>query len=270
MSHPVLSVQLSAGYGAQTVLDDLRFDLAPGQALGFVGSSGAGKSTLALALLGLLAWRGGWVRGHVTLDGQDLLQLGDRAARTLRGRRIALVPQSPMSALNGAVSLETHFREAWKAHESNPAALESRLDSLFAELSLPPGREFRARRPGQISVGQAQRVLIAMALLHRPAILIADEPTSALDPVTQAELLALLSRLGRSTGTALLYISHDLLSVLQLCDDVAVLDRGHIAERISVEAMAREGAHSAALQVLLDALPVAPGQVKRLPPHTPG
>lgn len=265
MSTPVLQVELSAGYGSRTVLDDLRFDLEAGQALGFVGASGAGKSTLAMALLGLLGWRGGWVRGKVLLEGTDLLSLNDRQARPLRGSRIALVPQSPMSALNSAVSLRAHFNEAWKAHNlGGSAALDARLAELFPDLQLPADREFLERRPGAISVGQAQRVLIAMALLHRPALLIADEPTSALDPVTQAELLKLLSRLNHSTGTALLYISHDLLSVIQLCDEVAVLERGSLAERVPVSMVRQGEGNTVALRTLLAALPVAPDQIFRL------
>ncbi len=265
MSVAPLQVALSAGYGVRTVLDEVRFELRAGQALGFVGSSGAGKSTLALALLGLLGWRGGWARGQVLLEGTDLLRMPEREARTVRGRRIALVPQSPMSALNGAVSLRAHFLESWKAHDAGgSAALEARLRELLPELRLPEDPEFLARRPGAISVGQAQRVLVALALLHRPAVLIADEPTSALDPVTQAELLLLLSRMCGSTGAALLYISHDLLSVLQLCDELAVLDSGRLVEQVAVGSLSDARGHTPALDALLRALPVKPGQVRRL------
>jgi ABC-type dipeptide/oligopeptide/nickel transport system ATPase component len=125
---------------------------------------------------------------------------------------------------------------------------------VLAEVQLPSSAEFLARRPGQISVGQAQRVLIALALLHRPAILIADEPTSALDPVTQAEIVRLLRRVNRETGTALIYISHDLISVLQLCDRVAVLHQGTIAECLPVGEIER-AEHPCTL-ALLRSLPV--------------
>jgi len=137
--HPVLRVALDAGYGSRTVLRDLRFDLRAGEALGFVGASGAGKSTLALALLGLLPWRGGWARGEVLLDGQNLLALKEREARQVRGRHIALVPQSPMSALNSAVSLRRHFEEAWRAHEPSGGRgkLNARLLSLLQQVQLP-------------------------------------------------------------------------------------------------------------------------------------
>ncbi len=113
----LLEVRLRAGYGKQRVLDGVEFALGAGDRLGLVGTSGAGKSTLVLALLGLLPWRGGWAEGEVRLEGVNLLGLREREARRLRGRRVALVPQSPMSALNGAVTLRKHFEEAWRAHE---------------------------------------------------------------------------------------------------------------------------------------------------------
>lgn len=232
MSAPLMQVRLRASYGKRCILKDVQFDLHAGESLGMVGTSGAGKSTLALALLGLLSWRGGTAFGEVLINGRNLLSMPARQARRILGKTIALVPQSPMSALNGAVSLRGHFEEAWRAHEdSGQKALDARLLQLMDEVQLPFGDVgFLRRKPGQISVGQAQRVLIALALLHRPSILIADEPTSALDPVTQAEIVSLLRELSRRNGSALLYISHDLVSVLQLCDKLAVLDAGVIAE----------------------------------------
>ncbi len=262
--HPVLRVALDAGYGSRTVLRDLRFDLRAGEALGFVGASGAGKSTLALALLGLLPWRGGWARGEVLLDGQNLLALKEREARQVRGRHIALVPQSPMSALNSAVSLRRHFEEAWRAHEPSGGRgkLNARLLSLLQQVQLPLEEAFLDRKPGTISVGQAQRALIALALLHRPAVVLADEPTSALDSVTNVEILKLLLQTCAETGTALLYISHDLISVLQRCHGLAVLDGGSIAERLDVKDIGKES-HGPALQALLDAMPVPAEMVLR-------
>ena len=256
MSAPVMQVRLRASYGNHCVLKDVRFDLCAGEALGMVGTSGAGKTTLAMALLGLLMWRGGVASGEVLVDGRNLLTMPAREARRIRGKTISLVPQSPMTALNAAVSLQAHFDEAWRAHESSGRkALESRLRQLMEEVQLPADDHgFLLRKPGQISVGQAQRVLIALALLHRPSILIADEPTSALDPVTQAEILRLLRQLNRRHGTALLYISHDLVSVLQLCGRLAVLHSGVIAECIQV-AQIEQAQHPATLS-LLRSLPV--------------
>ena len=172
----------------------------------------------------------------------------------MRGRRVALIPQSPTTALNSAVSLRTHFREAWKAHEPAIAGLESRMRELLEEVQLPADEEFLRRKPGQISVGQAQRVLIALALLHRPSLIIADEPTSALDPVTQSEIIELLRRANQRLGTALLYISHDLVSVIQLAGRIAVLSDGAIAETLPIERLSE--ARHPAMRALLGALPV--------------
>jgi ABC-type glutathione transport system ATPase component len=253
----LLCVSMQAGYPGKPVLRDIRFELGHGEVLGLVGTSGAGKSTLVQSLLGLLPWRGGRVTGEVLLDGKNLLALSDRDLRKIRGSRVALIPQSPMSALNAAISLEAHFIEAWRAHESSGrAALAERLATLLAEVQLPSDTEFLRRRSTQISVGQAQRVLIALALLHRPALLIADEPTSALDPVTQAQVVDLLRRLNRQHGTSLLYISHDLISVLQLSDRIAVLDGGTIVENLPVSQIGR-GRHPAT-RALLNALPAPP------------
>jgi ABC-type glutathione transport system ATPase component len=258
MSQSLLRVRLSAGFGKTTVLDGVEIELWPGECLGVVGTSGAGKSTLVLALLGLLPWRGGWTRGEVVLQGRDLLRLNEREARRIRGKEIALVPQSPMSALNPATSLRSQFRQAWLAHEKDAKGMDARMHDLLRRMQLPWDDAFLKRKPGEISVGQAQRITLAMALLHRPALLIADEPTSALDPSTQVEVLRLLRDIQREEGVALLYISHDLISVLQLCDCVSVLDRGRIVTRTPVDALcdAQEVATHPELQTLLRTLPV--------------
>ena len=253
---PLLAVRLRAGYGKQAVLDGVEFAMGAGERLGLVGTSGAGKSTLVLALLGLLPWRGGWAEGEVRLEGVNLLGLREREARRLRGRRVALVPQSPMSALNGAVTLRKHFEEAWRAHERGLGErFEARVRELMAQVRLPGDAGFLARLPGAVSVGQAQRVVLAMALLHRPALLVADEPTSALDPVTQVEILELLREVNRETGAAVLYISHDLLSVLRFARRLAVLADGRLVEQVGVEELAGGGRHQAT-QDLLRTLPV--------------
>ncbi|MFZ0633796.1 MAG: ATP-binding cassette domain-containing protein [Acidobacteriaceae bacterium] len=258
----LLRVHLSAGYAGKTTLSGVHFELQQGEILGLVGSSGAGKSTLVLSLLGLLPWRGGRVSGEVLLRGRNLLGLPEKQLRTLRGKEIALIPQSPMTSLNAAVSLRSHFEEAWKAHEKpGRAALGARLQELMAEVQLPTDPEFLRRRPREISVGQAQRVLIALALMHRPALVVADEPTSALDPVTQSQIVHLLRSLNRRHGMTLLYISHDLISVIQLCDRVAVLHEGAIVENLPVGQLG-EARHAASL-AQLRALPVPPEALLR-------
>ncbi len=259
MPPPVLAVKLSAGYAKQTVLNDVEFRLHEGERLGLIGTSGAGKSTLLLALLGLLPWRGGWAKGEVLVNGKNLLEMPEREARKLRGSVMALVPQSPLTALNSALSLRAHFVEAWRAHSMPPRALEERLNPILGRVNLPTDMSFLKRKPTQISVGQAQRVTIALALIHRPLILIADEPTSSLDPITQAEVTALLRELSEEQGTALLFISHDLLSVIQLTERIALLHDGSIAEELSVRHLNRDAKHPA-MRALLRTLP-APADV---------
>jgi peptide/nickel transport system ATP-binding protein len=226
----LLCVSISAGYtGRPDVLKDVGLAVRRGEILALVGQSGSGKSTIAMAILGLLAMRGGSVRGHIMFEGADLLALPERRLREIRGLRIALVPQSPLASLNPALKIGTQFAEAWKAHQSSAGA-RWRGEAIEAlELaSLSP--EILEQYPRQLSVGLAQRVLIAMAILHRPALIIADEPTSALDVITQSEILSLFQNLNRRLGTSILYISHDLLSVASLSHRVAILSAGEVVE----------------------------------------
>jgi ABC-type glutathione transport system ATPase component len=227
----LLSAQLSVRYaGKPAVLRDVRLEIQRGEVLGLVGQSGSGKSTLALAILGLLDKRA-QVEGTIRLQESDLLQLSERELRALRGRAVALVLQSPLSSLNPALKIRTQLREAWRAHASGTAAdCANAIRASLQSVSLPTDDDFLRKHPSQMSVGQAQRVLIAMAVMHRPALLIADEATSALDVITQSEILALFRQLNRSTGMAILYISHDLASVAGICDRIAILHEGEIVE----------------------------------------
>lgn len=256
MTVPLLQADFSAGYDKQAVLEGIRFELNTGDRLGLIGTSGTGKTTLALALMGLLPWRRGWTTGKILFEGRDLLSMPRREVRSVLGKRLALVPQSPSSALNAALSLRAHFEEAWRAHESGKRSeFRFRLYSLLEQVNLPVDEHFLARKPLQISVGQAQRVVLALALLHRPTLLIADEPTSALDPCNRAEVLRLLQQANRDDGTALLYISHDLLSVLQLCQNLIVLHSGRIVEALPVAQIEKQAQHPATF-ALLRSLPV--------------
>jgi ABC-type dipeptide/oligopeptide/nickel transport system ATPase component len=228
----LLSARFSVSYaGKPPVLRDLRLEIQRGEVLGLVGQSGSGKSTLAMAILGLLDRKRSQTEGVIRFQDSDLLQLSERELRTLRGRAVALVLQSPLSSLNPALKIRTQLKEAWRAHASGtrPDCANAIQTSLHS-VSLPADDEFLRKYPSQMSVGQAQRVLIAMAVMHRPALLIADEATSALDVITQSEILALFRELNRSTGMAILYISHDLASVAGICDRIAILHQGEIVE----------------------------------------
>jgi ABC-type glutathione transport system ATPase component len=227
----LLSAHLSVSYAGKAVLRDLEFEIRRGEVLGLVGQSGSGKSTLAMAILGLLDAKRARVEGTVNFQGSNLLQLRERELRERRGRVLALVLQSPLSSLNPALKIRTQLKEAWRAHASGPAAdCDRAIRAALESVSLPSSDEFLSKYPSQMSVGQAQRVLIAMAVTHRPALLIADEATSALDVITQSEILALFRELNRSTGMAILYISHDLASVAGICDRIAILHAGQVVE----------------------------------------
>jgi len=227
----LLSAHLSVSYGGKAVLRDVEFEIRRGEVLGLVGQSGSGKSTLAMAILGLLDAKRARVEGTINFQGSNLLQLRERELRERRGRVLALVLQSPLSSLNPALKIRTQLKEAWRAHASGPAAdCDRAIRAALESVSLPSSDEFLSKYPSQMSVGQAQRVLIAMAVTHRPALLIADEATSALDVITQSEILALFRELNRSTGMAILYISHDLASVAGICDRIAILHAGQVVE----------------------------------------
>jgi ABC-type glutathione transport system ATPase component len=228
----LLSAHISVRYGNKpAVLHDVKLQVLKGEVLGLIGQSGSGKSTLALAILGLLDRKRTRSEGTIKFDGCELLNLPERDLRSLRGRKIALVLQSPLSSLNPALKIRTQLTESWRAHASGSRSdCERAIHETLDSVSLPSTDDFLNKYPSQMSIGQAQRVLIAMAVLHRPALLIADEATSALDVITQSEILVLFRELNRNFGMAILYISHDLASVAGICDRVAILHEGKIVE----------------------------------------
>src|ERR1700692_1941691 len=267
-SSMLLSAELTVRYpGKPPVLRDVNLEIARGGIVGLVGQSGSGKSTLAMAIMGLLGRQRAAVEGSIFFQGADLLAMSERQLRGFRGRSLSLVLQSPLASLNPALRLHTQLREAWRAHsnsadagtnksESGAGAIESALKSV----SLPSPAEdpdFLRKRASQLSVGQAQRVLIAMAIMHRPALLIADEATSALDVITQSEILELFAKLNRETGMSILYISDDLPSVAGICQRIAILHQGEIVECGPTEKIFNSPTHPYTRR-LMSALPQLP------------
>jgi oligopeptide/dipeptide ABC transporter ATP-binding protein len=224
-----LQTGFPSAQGWLPVVDDVSFELARGEVLALVGESGSGKSMTAFSILRLVPKPGRVIAGEVRLEGRDLTSLSVGEMRRVRGRRIAMIFQEPMTCLNPVVRVGEQVVEAIQLHEqvSRAEALE-RTRALFAEVGIPdPEARLRAF-PHQLSGGLKQRVMIAMALSTRPEILIADEPTTALDVTVQAQILALLRQLQRDREMSILLITHDLGIVNELADRVAVLYAGRL------------------------------------------
>lgn len=253
MTEPVLEFRISANYGRAEVLHDVQCRIAPGEIVALVGLSGSGKSTLALSLLRLIRYRGGEVTGSIRLNRRDIGGLSERQMRLLRGKSIGYVPQSPAAALNPRLRVRTLLEETWRAHEPKRAP-EAFFENLLESVQLPCSRIFLTRRAGELSTGQGQRLLIALAIMHSPSVLLADEPTSALDAITQAAVLGLFRELNRRNGTAMLFISHDLLSVASLAHRVAILHEGQIVECGAPDVIFRQPRHPFTKD-LINALP---------------
>jgi len=229
---PLLAIEnLRIWFGSNEVVRSVSLTLDRGEVLGLVGESGSGKSVTSLAILGLLdpAAR---VEGSIRWQGQELLSLTNRDLRSIRGREIAIVFQEPMTALNPVMSIGRQITEAIQAHSSGKSAREARNQAIHAleEVAIPEAARRFGDYPHQFSGGQRQRILIAMALVHKPKLLIADEPTTALDVTVQAQVLDLLKTLQREHGVAMLFTSHDLAVVGQMASRVAVMRHGQILE----------------------------------------
>jgi len=212
------------------------FSLARGRTLGIVGESGCGKSVTALAIMRLLPRASARVSGDVRFEGRDLGQLPERKMRDLRGNRLAMIFQEPMTSLNPSFTVGDQIGEALKRHRGLSASAARRAAVDMLERVRIPSPQVRVDEyPHKLSGGMRQRVMIAMALACAPALLIADEPTTALDVTIQAQILDLLAKLREETGTAVILITHDLGVVAETCDEVAVMYAGEIVELAPAE-----------------------------------
>jgi peptide/nickel transport system permease protein len=239
-----LSVSFLTPRGETEVLTGVSFDLDAGQTLGLVGESGSGKSVTARAVLGLLEANGIVTGGSVVFDGRDLTRATRKELAALRGTRIALISQEPMVALDPSFRIGSQLSEIVRSHAKlSREAARRRVIELMELVELPDPEEMAKRYPFQISGGMAQRVAIAAALAGSPDLLIADEPTTALDVTVQADVLALLRRLQRETGMAVLLVTHDWGVVADICTDVAVMYAGQVVEQAPVEQVFGAPAH---------------------------
>jgi peptide/nickel transport system ATP-binding protein len=210
------------------------FSLMPGRTLGIVGESGCGKSVTALSIMRLLPRVGTRISGSVVFEGRELTSLPERQMQDLRGNRLAMIFQEPMTSLNPSFTVGDQIGEALMRHRglSAKAARAAAVDML-EHVRIPSPKERVDEYPHKLSGGMRQRVMIAMALVCKPALLIADEPTTALDVTIQAQILDLLAKLRHETGSAIILITHDLGVVAETCDDVAVMYAGEIVEQAS-------------------------------------
>lgn len=224
--------------GVVKAVDGVSFSVAPGRVLGLVGESGSGKTVTGFSLLGLVDPPGRLVGGSVLFLGHDLTILPEAKMRALRGNRIAMIFQDPMMTLNPVLRIDTQMIETVRAHDHvSRAEAWARSRDALGLVGIPSPEERLSSYPHQFSGGMRQRVAIAIALLHRPDLIVADEPTTALDVTIQAQILFEVQKLCATQGTALIWITHDLSVVAGLADDIAVMYAGRIVETGAVGAV---------------------------------
>ena len=258
--------------GVVKAVDDVSLSLERGRVLGLVGESGSGKSVTGYSLMGLVDAPGRIVSGAIRLEGEDLLALGGEAWRKLRGNRVSMIFQDPMMTLNPVLRIDTQMVEAVLAHHavSRAAALDRCREALVRVGIASPDERLRAY-PHQFSGGMRQRVAIAIALVNRPALVIADEPTTALDVTIQGQILFEMQKLCRETGAGLIWITHDLSVIAGLADDVCVMYAGRIVESGPVDEILDRPLHPYT-RGLLDSIPSrnVPGRpLAQIPGMTP-
>ncbi|HEY3758176.1 MAG TPA: ABC transporter ATP-binding protein [Solirubrobacteraceae bacterium] len=238
-----LRVQLPTEDGVVRAVDGISYELHAGRTLGIVGESGSGKTVSALALMGLQP-KSARLSGRIDFDGRELLALDSRKLRALRGDELAMIFQDPLSSLHPLHRVGWQLVEAIRAHRDvAKAAARERAAELLDLVGIPDPRARLRAYPHELSGGQRQRVMIAMALANEPKLLIADEPTTALDVTVQAQILALLKRLQRELGMAMVFVTHDLGVVAEIADEVAVMYAGRIVERGSTERVLSAPSH---------------------------
>ena len=248
-------------------VNDVSFEIMPGQTLGLVGETGAGKTTIALAIMSLLPkYTGHIIQGGIEFGGKDLTKLSQREMRSIRGRDISMIFQDPMSALNPVMPVGEQIAELIRLHQRvSRAEAAKRARDILKKVGIQPDRA--GEYPHQFSGGMKQRVVIAMALACNPKLLIADEPTTALDVTIQAQVLELIRELKDESGTSMLLITHDLGVVAETCDTVAVIYAGEIVELGTLEDIFDHAAHPYT-QCLFATIPSLDKDVERLQPIT--
>jgi peptide/nickel transport system ATP-binding protein len=269
MTAPVLDIRglttaFSTRNGEVLPVDGVSLTVARGKTLGIVGESGSGKSMLSLSIMGLIPPSGRIAGGEVMLEGTDLTRLSRSAMREVRGNRIAMIFQEPMTSLNPVHTVGFQITEALRAHRKL-SDREARAEAIEAlnKVRMPAPQQRFDEYPHQLSGGMRQRVMIAMALAFRPALLIADEPTTALDVTIQAQILDLLQDLQAETGMAIILITHDLGVVAQIADDVAVMYAGRIVEHAPVGDIFSDAQHPYTIG-LMGSMPRLEADVDRL------
>ena len=253
-----LSVEFATRGGAVHAVDGMNLTIEPGQTLGLVGESGSGKSVTARAIMRLVPTPPGrYTGGRILFEGTDLLSLSEQEMQAMRGGRIAMIFQDPMTFLNPVYTAGEQVAEAIRIHQhASRAEAKAQAIELFRTVGIPNAEARYSAYPHELSGGLRQRVMISMALSSRPRLLIADEPTTALDVTIQAQILDLLRNLQQEFGMSILLITHDLGVVAEMCDTVAVMYAGRIVEKARVEPLFDDPGHPYT-SGLLEAIPNA-------------
>ena len=259
-----LRTEFSTRLGLLPAVDDVSLQVQPGEILGLVGESGSGKSVTGFSIMGLIDAPGKITQGSIRFEGKELVGASDEALRQLRGDRLAMIFQDPMMTLNPVLRVDTQMIETLQAHRSMPAEQAlARCREVLVQVGIASPDERLKQYPHQFSGGMRQRVAIAIALLLRPALIIADEPTTALDVTVQGQILFEMQRLTRETGTALIWITHDLAVVAGLAQRVAVMYAGRVVESGPVEQVLNAPLHPYT-RGLLDSVPANNARGQRL------